>query len=283
MQELDKKFIESIVLDDYEILTDDGFKDVCALHKTIEYDVYKLCVGTKELKCADKHIVFKENGEEIFVEDLKIGDFIQTVDGFESVISNVSLGYKKNMWDFELTDNNVKYYTNGILSHNTMIIRKLISMLSEKKTIIYIPSYMMHSIADPELISFISNFTNTILLLEDAENVLTKQADERSQAVANILNMTDGLLNDSLELQIIATFNIDSKMIDPALKRAGRLVVNQKFKKLSIDESNKLSKHIGSKRIFTKEATLAEIYEGNNQIITDDLIDDKPKIGFKLN
>ncbi|MCK9445484.1 ATP-binding protein [bacterium] len=164
----------------------------------------------------------------------------------------------------------------------TTYIRKLISMLSEKKTIIYIPSYMMGSIADPELISFISNFTKTILLLEDAENVLTKHAEERTQAVANILNMTDGLLNDSLELQIIATFNVESKSIDPALTRAGRLVVNQKFKALSVPDANRLSKHINSNRVFDKPVTLAEIYEGNNQIVVDTL-EEKPKIGFKLN
>lgn len=164
----------------------------------------------------------------------------------------------------------------------TTYIRKLISLLSEKKTIIYIPSYMMSSIADPELISFISNFTKTILLLEDAENVLTKHAEERTQAVANILNMTDGLLNDSLEIQIIATFNVESKSIDPALTRAGRLIANQKFKALSVTDANILSKHIKSDKVFDKPVTLAEIYEGSNQII-DNVLEEKPKIGFKIN
>jgi hypothetical protein len=74
---------------------------------------------------------------------------------------------------------------------------------------------------------------------------------------------------------------VESKSIDPALTRAGRLVVNQKFKALSVPDANRLSKHINSNRFFDKPVTLAEIYEGNNQIVVDTL-EEKPKIGFKL-
>ena len=84
-------------------------------------------------------------------------------------------------------------------SGKTSIIRKLISELDDK-TIIYVPTYMMTSIADPELISFISQFKDTVLVLEDSENILANNIDNRSQAVSNILNMTDGLLNDSMEI-----------------------------------------------------------------------------------
>jgi len=277
MQEMDKKFIESKKITDYEILTDDGFKDVCALHKTIEYDMYKLILETKELKCADNHIVFLSDDSEIFVKNLKIGDIVKTENGLEKVIEVNNLGYKKNMWDFELTGKNVKYYTNDILSHNTTYIRKLISMLSEEKTVIYVPSYMMSSVADPEFISFIGGMKNVILLLEDAENVLSTSINDRTQAVSNILNMTDGLLNDYMDIQIIATFNTNAKLIDPALKRAGRLQVNYKFGKLNKTETNILANKLDID-VFKEGKTLAEIYEGSDQIIEDDL--DEVKIGF---
>jgi len=279
MQEMDKKFIKSKKITDYEILTDDGFKDVCALHKTIEYDMYKLVLETKELKCTDNHIVFLKDDSEIFVKNLKVGDLVKTKNGLEKVIEVNDLGYKKNMWDFELTGKNVKYYTNDILSHNTTYIRKLISLLSEDKTIIYVPSYMMGSIADPEFISFIGGFKKAILLLEDSENVLSTTINDRTQAVSNILNMTDGLLNDYMDIQIIATFNTNAKLIDPALKRAGRLQVNHKFGKLNKTDANKLAKKIGVEANFKVAATLAEIYEGSNQIISDDL--EERSIGFK--
>jgi hypothetical protein len=57
--------------------------------------------------------------------------------------------------------------------------------------------------------------------------------------------MTDGLLNDCMDIQIIATFNTNAKMIDRALTRAGRLQENYKFKKLSKSNANKLAKFLG--------------------------------------
>ena len=164
----------------------------------------------------------------------------------------------------------------------TFWTRYMINQLSEFKTIIYVPSFMMHSIADPSLISFISGIKDTILLLEDSENILCRSADDRTQAVANILNMTDGLLNDHMDIQIIATFNANAKLIDPALTRAGRLMVNYKFGKLTKEQANKLSKKIGKNKKYDKPTTLAEIYEGTNQILDDNVIEENNKIGFKI-
>jgi len=143
----------------------------------------------------------------------------------------------------------------------TTLIRKLVTDLSEEKTIIYIPSYFMFDIANPELISFISKFKNSILLLEDAEMILTSSEKDRNQAVSNILNISDGLLNDHMDMQIIATFNVKRDIIDNALLRKGRLMVDYKFEKLSVEQSMKLSKHIGLNKTYTEPMTLAEIYE----------------------
>ena len=165
-------------------------------------------------------------------------------------------------------------------SGKTQYLRYLISMLSEEKTIIYVPSSMMYNIADPEFVSFIGGFKDTLLLLEDAENILANTVDDRSQAVSNILNMTDGLLNDYMDIQIIATFNTDAKLIDNALKRAGRLQISYKFNKLSKTDANILAKELGLTKTFESGATLAEIYEGANQIIEDDLQTEN-KIGFR--
>jgi len=261
MYKMDKKFINSKNISNYEILTDDGFKDVIALHETIKYDVYNLVLDNKELKCADFHIVFLENDDQIFVKDLVIGDKIKTIDGVQEVLRVEKLNYKKSMWDFELSGDSVKYYTNGILSHNTTLIRKLVSELSEDKTIIYVPSYFMFDIANPELISFISKFKNSVLLLEDAEMILTSSQEERNQAVANILNISDGLLNDHMDMQIIATFNINKKMMDKALLRKGRLMVEYEFGKLDAIQATELSKYIGLNKKYTEPKTLAEIYE----------------------
>lgn len=160
----------------------------------------------------------------------------------------------------------------------TTYLRKLISLISMDKTVVYVPSYMIASIADPEFIAFISSIKDGVLLLEDAENVLSNTVNDRSQAISNILNITDGLLNDYLNLQIIATFNTHIKSIDKALIRAGRLLVNQEFRKLKPVDANKLSKKLNKNIKYTEDTTLSEIYEGTNQIINTNV---EKKIGFK--
>lgn len=164
----------------------------------------------------------------------------------------------------------------------TTLIRKLIAELAEDKTIIYVPSYFMFDIANPELISFISKFRNSILLLEDSEMILTSSDEERTQAVSNILNISDGLLNDHMDMQIIATFNVEKKVIDKALLRKGRLMVDYKFKKLTAIQATKLSKYIGLNKEYKEPATLAEIYEETigKQLIENDV--NNKKIGFEF-
>jgi hypothetical protein len=137
-----KKITKTTKISEYEVLTDYGFVDIEALHETIPYEVYHLkLTDGKELKCADNHIVFDLNFNEVFVKDLKIGDKIvttfycddipfnpncvnQTNIGVVSDLTN--LGYEEVMYDLELKEgSNRRYYTNGILSHNTELARLL--------------------------------------------------------------------------------------------------------------------------------------------------------------
>ena len=125
--EYNKKFTQSLKIDDYEILTDDGYVDVEYLHETIEYDVYELKTKSGlSLKCADNHIIFLDDMSESFVKNLESGDRIFTEFGLDIVISVSNLGYKEKMYDFQLPeDSNKRYYTNGILSHNTQLAKVL--------------------------------------------------------------------------------------------------------------------------------------------------------------
>jgi len=124
-----KKFIETYSFgdgsEDYEILTDTGWQEIKAIGKTEEYEVWRLKTTNYSLKAADSHIVFRKNYmidhfEETFLHDLSIGDLILTETGEEKVVEIRSLGYYENMYDLQLSDENRRYYTNGILSHNSI-------------------------------------------------------------------------------------------------------------------------------------------------------------------
>ncbi len=127
----DKKFTRSIKLQDYQILTDSGFVDVVYLHETIPYKIWNLKLSNGyELECADDHILFDSEMNEIFTKDLKIGDRISTNDGNSIIIDIIETDRSENMYDFELSENsNRRYYTNGILSHNTQMAKELAKYL----------------------------------------------------------------------------------------------------------------------------------------------------------
>ena len=107
---------------------------------------------------------------------------------------------------------------------------------------------------------------DSILIIEDAENIIKSRGDKgvTNQAVANLLNLSDGLLGDSLHQPIIATFNCELKSIAPALLRKGRLIVNHEFGKLDTESAQKLSDSLGFNTKITEPMTLADIY-GQNQ------------------
>jgi replicative DNA helicase len=121
----DRKFIDTIELDEWEIETDFGWSDIKAIGMTIEYDEWLLRTDKSELICADTHIVFDEYFNEIFIKDLKIGDKIITKNGIESVQLCYNTKIKSNMYDLQLDDTNHRFYTNDILSHNSMWLHNI--------------------------------------------------------------------------------------------------------------------------------------------------------------
>lgn len=265
-----KKFIETKKINDYEVFTDNGWIDIDAIHKTIKYDIW--IVKTKDyiLECADKHILFNENLEEIFVENLKVGDGILTEKGIQYIINIEKTNEKCNMFDLQLNeDSDKRYFTNGILSHNTTIIRHLIKKIKQddnKNNVLYFPPTMVDSITEPSFINFISEWVadsegKNYLLIEDAEPLLESRDSSRNIGITNLLNITDGLLNDILNIQIIATFNTSLKNIDKALLRPERLIARKEFNNLSIENAKVLCDKIGiNSELIDKEVSLADLY-----------------------
>lgn len=137
MSELEslKKITKSWDMSNFSIMTDTGFEKLEKLHETVEYQVYELVLSDgKTLRCADNHIVFTESLKEVFVKNLNIGDTIIVEGNNTNVVSVTDLGYSEVMYDFELSEeSNHRYYTNGILSHNTAIIEGLAILIKEGK------------------------------------------------------------------------------------------------------------------------------------------------------
>lgn len=134
-----KKFIESYLIEDYDVLTDTGFDNIKFIHKTIPYKKWILKTENFEIECADNHIVFDELYNEIFVKDLKINSIIITIYGPEKIIKLIETEEIINMYDLELEENtNHRFYSNGILSHNSTILRYIAGLQEPTAGDIYI-------------------------------------------------------------------------------------------------------------------------------------------------
>lgn len=115
-----RKFVESFCLSNFEIWTDTGWKPISAVHKTVPYQEWILVTEKgKRLVCADTHIVFRENGKEVFVKNLLPDDVILTDAGVERVCSIQETSTYNHMYDVTVESEDHRFYTNGILSHNT--------------------------------------------------------------------------------------------------------------------------------------------------------------------
>ena len=68
--------------------------------------------------------------------------------------------------------------------------------------------------------------------------------------MTNLLNLSDGLLNNMLNLQIICTFKVDLKKLDSAFLRPGRLIARKEFKALSELDAKLLALRLGIKHTF---------------------------------
>ena len=159
----------------------------------------------------------------------------------------------------------------------THYLKYLASKIKDKK-VMFVPPYLVDFITSPEMTPFLIENSDSILFIEDAERVITDRDTNGANGVSNILNLTDGILGDILNIQIVATFNMDRKKIDTALLRKGRLITEHKFDKLNVDDANKLIKHLGMDHIATDDMTLTEIY--NLQEIEYKAEETKRKIGF---
>jgi hypothetical protein len=160
----------------------------------------------------------------------------------------------------------------------TSYIRFIISKLKHKKNIIFLPPKLANSLTNPDLIKVLISNPNSIFVIEDAEQLVLDRERNEVSPVSAILNLTDGLLSDCLNIQIICSFNTELTRIDKALLRKGRLIARYEFKPLSQEKAQKLSNKLGFDTVINQDMTLAEIY---NQHDTDfNQVSSKNRIGF---
>ena len=137
-------------------------------------------------------------------------------------------------------------------------IRYLAHKISKK--VIFISLGMGASLDSPYFMDLLLENRNSVLVIEDAEPLLVSRDEEGSSSLPGLLNLTDGLLGEGLNIQIICTFNTEISRIDKALLRKGRLKIAYEFKALSKEKTEYLLSEMGHTCQPIKPMTLSEIF-----------------------
>lgn len=156
---------------------------------------------------------------------------------------------------------------------------KYLTTIVDSRKFIFVPNTMVADLFSPKLVDKLYTFKNSVLVLEDAEVCVFKRDGSNNALVSGILNITDGLLKDLLNISIIVTFNsADISELDKALLRKGRLKVMHEFSLLPTEDARKLAKHLGKKKIIDKPLSLADVYNLDEETGLEE-VEDK-KVGF---
>lgn len=202
-----RKFTQIKKTEQFEVLTDTGWEPIESSNVTVPYQVWNLKTKNYELECADDHTVFDETGAEVFVKDLTSGMHIHTQTGLEAVVSVNALEYEEPMYDLSLSDTtNHRYYTNGILSHNTSVAIDLLWQVQHKdpsKKVLFISAEMNQL----DMARYLKRFPNwgqiPILFLSDYIDSNPKEVIEHTLEQGWDLVLTDSYteVNDTVKEQ----------------------------------------------------------------------------------
>lgn len=160
----------------------------------------------------------------------------------------------------------------------TTYIRHLMYELFDTNFLI-LDSSVLAYINDGSFLQLLLNNRNSVVILEDCESLLAERAAGNA-LLATLLNLSDGIIGDSLQFKFICTFNASISKLDSAILRKGRLKLKYEFKKLENDKVKTLMRVIGKNipaGANLSDMTLADIYNYGD----DNGVKKENKIGFK--
>ena len=210
-----------------------------------EVPTIKVCsgitnAGMQLMESEIKKVIF-EDIKENYNNDLpndKIIDFLRKKDESGLVILNGTPGTGK-----------------------TTYIRSLIYTLKDID-FVFIDINDFYKICDNK--QYLGNLKDSILIIEDCEALIKdRNTSQFSQNISDLLQITDGLLGDGLNIKIICTFNTNVTNIDKALLRKGRIKLLYEFKELTEDKAKSLYSKLNIP-YNQKERVLCDIFNKQN-------------------
>jgi hypothetical protein len=151
----------------------------------------------------------------------------------------------------------------------TSFIRYAVGQAAENHKFYFIPPQFYNELGSTQLLDFLrgeqenQDFEDEgklFLILEDSEKLLLPRSNGNAFSVSELLNISDGLLGEGLDMHFICTINCRLDQLDNAIIRPGRLLTSQNFNPLPYELALKLANHLKKPLADHKDYTLAEIY-----------------------
>lgn len=153
----------SIPTDNIYVRSDNGSVFVAASHIKKRYKVYRITLENKiTLDCADNHLICVGFGYIKQAKDLKVGEPVSTINGSSRVFKVEELGYSSFMFDLTIANQDQLYYTNNILSHNSII------------TAIFITWYLLF------------NYDRNVMCVSQNKDKVTELGDKITVVIKNL-------------------------------------------------------------------------------------------------
>lgn len=153
----------------------------------------------------------------------------------------------------------------------SFLLKALTSQRFGEGRFFLVPAGLVGELTGPELLNLLvsqrSNVTDRrrlTLIVEDADRALISRKSGGALApIAELLNLSDGLMGEVLDVRIYATTNAGRVDLDPAVVRPGRLCRHIHVPPLSpMDAGKVLGRLTGTKiGLLTRPYTLAELYQ----------------------
>jgi len=135
-----------------------------------------------------------------------------------------------------------------------------------KKFIIYIPIGMIeHTINSPDFLFFLRRYNNSIIIIDDCEIYFNKLYKKTSLYTSNLLQIIDGLVSETLDIQIILGMNSDREEIDSNILNSDCLSHEIRFDKLNPIKATELSEKIGKNKSYDSPVKLSKVLNGKNE------------------
>jgi hypothetical protein len=132
----------------------------------------------------------------------------------------------------------------------TYLVRGLLDSCPDA-IFVMVPSNLISEIGGPSLVQAImgnrgrDDKAATILIVEDADMCLAPRAADNMGSISALLNISDGILGNLLDIRILATTNAKAEDLDPAILRDGRLCRRTHVGNLTREQAEDVLKRLG--------------------------------------